>query len=122
MPLPKTSKAVIKTARLNPINPEEASALKIIADNEAKGFNFKETIVDAVNRCGGLTPDMFTKQRGLTEQDFRDFASQLLSEIGNSKGRQEVAPVDDDGAEVSKFTQTFLTGLRQRQQQTDDDE
>lgn len=129
MTLPKTSQAVLLTARLNPINPEEASALKIIAEQREKGFNFKQVIVDAINRCGGATPEMFTRERDdqmhqfarLTEGALSQFTEQVLNEL-RSNGVQLPQPdKDDEGKPISSFTRTLVKGLKQRQEQTYED-
>lgn len=124
----KTSRAVIKTARLNPINPEEKRALDHLRKMERQGFNFKQVVVDAINYRDGATPEMFTHDdhdpMTLMEQKierlFSQLAAELVSKIGNGEVRlsdslEEDASRDDG---VSAFTRNFARGLLQRQEMT----
>ena len=131
MSIPKTSQAVLLTARLNPINPEEASALKILAEQREKGYNFKQVVVDALNRCGGVTPEMFTQERDdqmhqfakLTEGMLGQFTEQVLNELRSNGVNlpQSTPDQDDNGKPISSFTKTIVRGLKQRQEQTYED-
>jgi hypothetical protein len=128
MSIPRTSQAVILTARLNPINPEEASALRIIQEQREKGYNFKNVIVDAINRCGGMTPEMFTHDEDrqltrLSEEVLSQFTEQVLNEL-RSNGvslPQSATERDDEDKPLSKFSKNFAKGVKQRQEQTYED-
>lgn len=124
----KTSQAVILTARLNPINPQEASALQILEEQKKRGLNFKQVAVDAINFAAGRTPEMFTRDEDkqaerfaqLTEEVFKQYADQLLDAIQNGKVRngKPKSTEDEAGEPLSSFTRTFVKGVMQRQQQT----
>ncbi len=126
MPRNPSSRAVIKAARLNPINREEAKALAYIQKLEGEGYNFKEIVVDAINRAQGLTPEMFTREvadesnrfAGLVEQILARFASELLSHI--KTGQVHVSQNVDEDAQrddgMTAFAKNFSRGLLQRQQ------
>lgn len=116
----KTSRAEFYTARLNPIHPEEAKAIEFIERHERNGYNFKQIIVDAINRAEGVTPEMFAKDSNtqlasignLLEEKLREFAHQLLSNGAISLS----SPEEVKQEHVTKFTRNFVKGLQQRQQ------
>jgi hypothetical protein len=130
MPREKTSKAVIKCARLNPINQEEAEALKIIGEKEKDGFNFKKVVVDAILFADGRTPEMFTRESQtdhlghLLSDLFERFAEDLLKQIHNGRVHVSESPEEDaqrdDG--LSAFARTFSRGVLQRQSMAIGDE
>lgn len=97
MPLEKTSKAVIKSARINPSTSKEAeNALKIIARLEADGWTFSQIVIDAINRADGATPEMFPHtdlSREGIEKLLEQFADMLVSRIGQGK---PIVPSDDE--------------------------
>lgn len=132
MAIEKTSKAVIKTARLNPINQPERIALEHIAELEKQGFNFKQIIVDAINHRAGATPEMFSREPDMQEMRFArmvedivgQFAKELMDKIQSGTIKVSGDPQEDekqaDG--ISAFTQNFARSLLQRQQMTSGDD
>jgi predicted transcriptional regulator len=128
-PRVKTSKAVIKCARLNPINEAEEKALLIIDHLESKGYNFKQIVVDAINRAGGVTPEMFTKDEDrqtarmakMLENALEQFGQELTEKL-QEKLQAKVSPSgifaddDEEGGSKSQFVRTFAKGFLQRQQ------
>ncbi len=126
----KTSLAVIKTARLNPINHEEAVTLEYISELEKQGYNFKQIIVDAILARAGATPEMFTREKQsehlahVVEESFSKFAAELMQRI--SAGTIKVsASIDEDQNRsdgLSAFARNFGRGLLQRNQMTQGDD
>lgn len=124
----KTSQAVIKTARLNPVNPEEKRALDHLRKMERQGYNFKQVIVDAINYREGATPEMFTRDdrdpmaamEQKIERLFSQLASELVAKIGNGEVRLSESLEEDEARDdgVSAFTKNFARGLFQRQEMT----
>jgi hypothetical protein len=115
----KTSLAVVKCIRLNPINPEEAWALEYLQSKEDEGFGLKETIIDALNARAGATPEMFTKER--QENRVMAMVEQVMGELRDQirNGKLDLStdnPQRDD--QLSDFTQTFGRGFLQRQAMT----
>lgn len=120
MPRIASSKAVIKTARINPASSlEEAMALDYIVAQEARGFGFKQVVVDAINYRAGHTPEMFGRERdgeavrfyGLVEKLLGEFAASLLSKI--QKG--EIGVADNQNDAVSSYAASFMKTARERQ-------
>lgn len=120
----KPSEAVIKSARLNPINAQEKDALEIIEELEAQGYSFKEIVVDAILRADGRTPEMYppntqntaTVILGQLEQMFAQFAQEIISQVKRGGGQ----PVQDDTEEdadgrPSPFAKSFAKSYVERQ-------
>lgn len=127
-PRKKTSRAVIKSARFNPVTSEkDMKALEIIEELEGKGYNFHQIAVDAILTRGGATPEMFDPENGTRnmisqlETMLADFSADLMR---NLKGRRDFDIDDDDEGRVSQFTANFAKGFLARQQQVlgDDEE
>lgn len=126
MPKLKTSKAVIKCARLNPINQEESEALKILEELALEGFNFKKVVVDAILFAKGRTPEMFTRESAtdhlghILEGLFQQFAEDLLKQLHAGRVRLPENVEEDaqkpDG--LSAFARNFSKSLLQRQAMT----
>lgn len=119
----KTSKAVIYSARLNPVTSEEdRKAIEIIKDLEADGFNFKQIAVDAILRAGGVKPEMFAREGGTSkllaqlETMLADFSSDLMRNLKN-RGDVQTEGDESDDEGISNFASTFAKGYIQRQQQ-----
>lgn len=119
----KTTKAVILSARLNPAtSDEDRKALEIIREKEAEGFNFKQIVVDAINRAGGVTPEMFARDNSTAklllqlEHLLADFSNDLVRTLKNN-GSVQLDDDDEDSAGHSRFASTFAKGFMQRQQQ-----
>jgi len=126
-PRKKTSQAVIKSARLNPVTSEkDMKALEIIEELEGKGFNFHQIAVDAILAKGGATPEMFDQENmarhimSRLEGVLANFSDELMHNLKSRGGLD----LDDDDGEVSRFTSTFARGFLERQQQVlgDDEE
>ena len=124
MALQKTSKAVLKTARINPESGEaNANALRIIQELEGDGWSFGAIVIDAINRADGKTPEMFDTGR-LTTSSIRQifdemldkFADELVSRIGRG---QSIVPTDDEVAagNVSPFAAKLAKKYKERNQQ-----
>ena len=121
----KTSKAVIKTARINPeTSAEEKTALEIINRWEKQGYNFKQIAVDAILQADGKRPEMFTKQGNSgqaiiasMEHLLAQFAQEIIQALQGS-GLQAPAQDDDadDGQGTSSFARGFAKSFMQRQQ------
>lgn len=125
MPQKKTTQAVIKHARLNPVTSiEDKKALEIIAELEAEGYNFKQIAVDAILRAGGAKPEMFARtsngdlMSGMEDMLSR-FADEILSKIQISGGRINEESSDD---QESPFSRNFAKSFMQRQQRAMGDE
>lgn len=135
---PKSSKAKIYHARLNPINPHEGRAMELIEEWEQKGVNFKQLAVDRILRCEGYTPELFDTEIakapsidvgelvGQMQTLLEQFAAEIVSHIqkGHKSGASPIED-EDDGEQVSRFSRNFVNGFIQRQQQgrgNDDDE
>lgn len=124
MPHRKTSKAIIKSARLNPINPEDKAALDIIKKLEKQGYSFKQIAVDAILHRNGYTPDMFSKTgdpQGLFAQ-IETLLEQFAQEIIHSKSTGGVSITPDDEGDDTRLARNFAQGFlnRQRHAQGDD--
>lgn len=130
MSRPKTSKAVIKSARFNPETSDlDKRVLKTVADLEEKGWNFKQIVVDAVIKCSGETVDYVDRpgvNRAGMEQLFEQFAKEIIREIrsgGFTTKAQLDEDDDDESGEVTPFTRNFARSFIQRQQRaTGEDE
>lgn len=128
--IPKTSQAVFYSARLNPVHDKERQAIDIIESWKSDGFNFKEGVVDAILRSRGITPEMFTRRdmtaqyfASLTEDVLKRFAQELMDTLRQSGMAAPALTSATDEAEVlTPFTKTFVNGLKQRQQQSFEDE
>lgn len=120
----KTSKAKLLTARLNPINPAEASALRILDERKTQGFNFKQVAVDAINRAAGVTPEMIgsSSQLGSFTRVMENLLQEFSEKLLNS-GAFNGAPHEQEARQnVSKFTSNFVKGLKERQQSSEEDD
>lgn len=125
------SKAVIKSARLNPVNQPEADALKIIDELEQQGYSFKTIVVDAILMADGRTPEMYTSNTqavstqilGQLDRMFSQFAHEIISQIKRG-GIQSVMDEDeDDSAEhKSRFAESFARSFLERQRRAMGDE
>lgn len=125
MSRPKTTQAVIKTARLNPAtSAEDKAALEIIQELEGQGYNFKQIIVDAVLRGNGFKPEMFARpnsgdlMRGM-EDMLSSFAQEILSEVRKGGVRTEEEPASEAD---SPFSRNFAKSFMQRQQRATGEE
>lgn len=123
--LHKTSQAVIKTARLNPIHPTEREVLQILNKLSEQGYKFKDVIVDAVLRADGKTPEMFAKDSatpGLLNADYiHQLVTQAVKEAikeANLGGPEE----DNDDSQTTSFARNFAQGFMARQKQILGDE
>lgn len=120
----KTSKAVIKSVRLNPINKEERTALEIIQRLEDEGFNFKQIVVDAILYADGRSPEMFSKTdtQGLfahMEALLEQFAQEI---IHATRRAGPAASEEETGGESTAFVKNFARGFLERQSQALGDE
>lgn len=123
MPHIKTSKAIIKSARLNPINPEDKAALDIIKKLEKQGYSFKQIVVDAVLLADGRTPEMFAKTadtQGVLSR-METLLEQFAQEIIHSRPQGGIGIPDEPG-EDTHFAKNFAQAFLQRQQQAQGDE
>lgn len=124
----KTSRAVHKTARLNPINELERRALEVIEYWEGKGINFKQLVVDRLARVDlELTPEIFAKDNALNglsiEGVLQQYSEYLLDELrkqGFSTPAQSTPQEDTDNG---TFSQNLASGFlaRKRQARGDDE-
>lgn len=128
MPPRKTSRAVYKTARLNPTTSQlDKEALEIIERLEAQGWNFKQIAVDAILRAGGKTPEMFEQSGGTVaglEKLLDQFAKEIINEVrkgGVFTGNQQ-DDEDEDDIEMSPFTRSFARSFIERQQRASEDD
>lgn len=118
----RQSEAEILSARLNPINPQEANVLRILAEKKAQGYNFKQVAVDAINRAEGATPEMFAQDRGesvvqyarQTESLLRQFADVVIWEVRKLGSTGNFPPAGNESEVVDKVTRNFVKGLRDR--------
>ena len=124
MPPVKSSKAVYKTARLNPVTSQaDRDVLEIVERLEAEGWNFKQIAVDAILRADGRTPEIYDKP-GLSmnalEPLLEQFAKEIISEIRRSgiSTSKPGADSETDESEVTPFSRTFAKSFVQRQQRT----
>lgn len=122
----KTTKAVHKTARLNPIHKLEREVLEVIAYWESKGVNFKQLVVDRIGRYDKeLTPEFFVTEYAddNNEELLKRYTDYLLEELKTTgyqpsgRGQQEVGG-DNTGFSL-KLAQGFQA--RRKQGQGDDD-
>lgn len=115
----KTTQAVIKHARLNPVtSAEDKAALDIIQELEADGYNFKQIAVDAILRVNGMKPEMFARpnpQNMMT--DMEDMLSRFAQEIVLAVKRGGIQPNDEpEGETDSPFSRNFAKSFMQRNQ------
>lgn len=128
MPRPKTSNAVIKSARFNPdTSSVDKKVLKKIEELEAKGFNFKQIVNDAIIKASGETVDFVERpavDRAGLEELFDQFAKEIIREIrsGGFTTKAQHEDEDDEGGEVTPFTRNFARSFIQRQQRASEDE
>lgn len=118
----KTSEAVYKSVRLNPINEEDRLALEIIERLEKQKFTFKQIVVDAILRADGHTPEMFAKTadtQGMLSR-MEVLLEQFAQEIIHSRPQQSGAETDEPG-EDTHFARNFAQAFLQRQQQAQGD-
>lgn len=128
MPRKPTSQAVFRSARINPVHPQEKTALEYIQKWEARGLSFKQIIVDACNRCDGATPEMFAPEQSQMEQSIQGMLSDFIAELTQrfNSGQLRIATsVDEDARQpdgLSVFAKNFSKGLLQRQTMMQGDE
>lgn len=145
MPRVKTSKAIVKPARFNPIHPAEAEALAEIQYWEEQGYNFKQLVLDRILRAKGHTPDMYARNQINAEELAGSVASLVLGGIDNllhqfgldlistlkSAGYKKAGSSNnesdyDDEESVSAAEQAllknFIGGYKARQQQISGDD
>lgn len=113
----KTSQAVIKSVRLNPINEHERAVLEIIDQLESEEYNFKQIVVDAILRANGYTPEMFARPfpndiLGHLERMLEQFAHEIIQATQNMRGGGRY--VEDEG-ETTSFAQNFARSFIDRQ-------
>lgn len=125
------SQAEYRSARFNPINPQDRDVLAIVKELEDQGFNFKQIVSDAILRADGKTPEMYaapmvTAQIITTYMDnvLAQFAQEIVTEIKRG-GFRAVAETDEDeesSEKPSKFAQSFARSFLERQRRAMGDE
>lgn len=127
----KTTKADIYSARLNPIaqNPREIEAVRLIEEAIARGFNFKQIVVDAVLFANGRTPEMFdgqTPEFDISSASLALINATVKAALKNARfsGNANVLEDDEesDDQELSDFTKNFAQGFIQRRKSAHGDE
>lgn len=123
----KSSKAENFSMRLNPIHPQEASAMEHLEKCKNNGYDFKATVVDALNRAAGKTPEMFAPANsqmaqfaGIVEVMLNSFATELVSKLGTGEVKVFHKPEENSKHPngITAFTRNFVNGFQQRQSQT----
>jgi hypothetical protein len=124
----KTSQAVHKTARLNPINPLERRVLEVILYWEGKGINFKQLVVDRLSRVDlELTPEIFAKDSALhglsIESVLQQYSEYLLDELRKQGFSTPMQSTPQEDADNGTFSQNLASGFlaRKRQARGDDE-
>ncbi len=121
----KTTQAVIKHARLNPVtSAEDKAALEIIDQLEADGYNFKQIAVDAILRVNGMKPEMFARPNPQNMMaDMEDMLSRFAQEIVTAVKHGSVQPESESISESdSPFSRNFAKSFMQRNQRAMGDE
>ena len=105
----KTTQAVHKTARLNPIHKLERDVLEVIEYWERNGVNFKQLVVDRIARYDmNLTPEIYVNEvapDSSTEELLQRYTDYLLEELkttGVQTGSNEQAQSEGDNGAFSK--------------------
>lgn len=120
----QTSKAEHFSARLNPRSSEaERRALEIITSLTGQGYNFKEIVVDAIIRAGGIDPATLPSA-GLTADKLETVLAQFADKIiGELKAAGVKTPNDsefeiDETEESSPFARNFAASFSNRKKGT----
>jgi hypothetical protein len=115
------SKAQYRSARFNPINPEDRDVLAIIHELEGKGYNFKQIVTDAILRADGRTPEMYAAPqitadliKAYMNEVLPQFAQEIVSHVKRGGAVIEDEPEDAEG-KPSKFAQSFANSFLERQ-------
>lgn len=126
MPLKKTTKAVIKSARLNPVTSErDRAVLELIEQGAADGYTFKDIVIDAILYANGKTPDNFDRPQSNDilsgmEDLLSRFADEIVREVKNG-GSVGDATFNEPEASTN-FSRNLAKTFMQRQQQNKGDE
>ena len=122
------SKAEYRSARFNPINPEDRDVLAIIHELEAQDYNFKQIVTDAILRADGRTPEMYAAPQitaDLIKAYMNDilpqFAQEIISHVKHGGVAIENEP-EDTGGNPSEFAKTFAKSFVERQRRAMGDE
>lgn len=120
----KTSRAVLKTARINPDSgAANANAYRVIEELERDGWSFGQIVIDAVNRADGKTPEMFdsgaltaSNVRQIFDEMLDKFMDELVDRIGRG---QSVVPTDTEieSGNVTPFAAKLAKKMKERSQQ-----
>jgi hypothetical protein len=105
---------------LHPQYTEDERAIAIIDELVTKGFSVRQIMTDALLRCGGYSPEMFSNRDGLSadvlETMFNRFATEIVAEVGRRGDvvvEEEIPEADESEMWVNNFAKGFLA----RQQQ-----
>lgn len=116
----KTTKAIYRTVRINPLtSKEDADMFEIVTRLEAEGFTFKQIAQDAILRAEGQKPEMYSRVSsgyilGGVEEMLTRFAEELLSKIGTTQRVVKPDADSDDDGEVTPFATKFAKSFIER--------
>ena len=116
------SQAEIYSARLNPINPEEAAVIEIIKKHRQPGLCFKDMVVEAFLEREGFEPYLFQREpqaqaidRDDIEELLRQFAADIIGQLktgGFRAGNAHISEETDDNAQ--EITANLARGFMAR--------
>lgn len=106
---------------LHPQYPQDEQAIRVIDELIAQGWSVRQIMTDAILRCGGYSPEMFSNREGVSVNDMEKLFNRFANEIVAEVGRRGSEPVDDEDEPIADesdmWVNNFAKGFLSRQQQ-----